>query len=171
MNCVAGFPKKPRPSPGIPPARWTLRKRTLGRWRGSWNFLEAIISASTVDSLDLLRVVSNTRKRCATHAKQNLDFRKKLIITVAKTYDYVLEVWLHLQLKTAAETMVNDLREHLETSYLLHKLRVIDASDDDTQGYTFSIQVQTSFQEPQMNLEEPTDSRGGRIPSGTASLS
>ena len=76
---------------------------------------------------------------------------------MAKTYDYVLEVWLHLQSTTAAEILAHDLREHLETSYVLHKLRVIDTFDDDTEGHTFSIQVQTSFQEPQMSFDEPTD--------------
>ena len=76
---------------------------------------------------------------------------------MAKTYDYVLDVWLRLQSKAPVEDLENELREHLETSYILHKVRAIEKSDENTGQDEFSIQVQTSFQEPQMSFDEPTD--------------
>ena len=76
---------------------------------------------------------------------------------MTKTYDYMLDVWLRLHSKTPAEDLENELREHLETSYVLHKLRAIEKSDDEIGRDEFSIQIQMSFQEPQMSFDEPTD--------------
>jgi hypothetical protein len=83
---------------------------------------------------------------------------------VAKSYDYVLAVWLRLTVSRAAPEFLEELREYLEAEYQIIKLEVVDESESGGEGeLTFSLQLQLTFDESQMDGDDPTEEAIGEL--------
>ncbi len=73
---------------------------------------------------------------------------------MSKSYDYALVVWLRLEAPCTAP----ELREYLEAEYQVLEVKAIEESEsDDEDGLEFSIQLQLTFYESQMEGSEPTE--------------
>ena len=83
---------------------------------------------------------------------------------MAKTYDYALTVWLRLELSCAAPELLVELQEYLEAEYQIRKLEVFEDAESDVEGeLTVSLQLQLTFDESQMDRDEPTDEALGEL--------
>lgn len=83
---------------------------------------------------------------------------------MAKWYDYVLAVWLRLDIASDPQELQEELREYLEAEYQIIKLDIIQESEDDAEGeITISLQLQMTFDESQMNDDEPTEEALGGL--------
>lgn len=80
------------------------------------------------------------------------------------SYDYVLAVWLRLPVARAAPDFLEQLREYLEAEYQLIKLKVVDDSESGGEGeQTFSLQLQMTFDQSQMDGDDPTEEAIGEL--------
>ncbi len=50
------------------------------------------------------------------------------VCPVARMYDYVLAVWLRLEVSCAVPELLVELREYLEAEYVIIKLTVVEAN-------------------------------------------
>lgn len=83
---------------------------------------------------------------------------------MAKFYDYVLAVWLRLGAPRAAPDDREELREYLEAEYQIIKLEVVEESESDVEGeITVSLQLQMTFDESQMDGDDPTAEAVGTL--------
>jgi len=73
-------------------------------------------------------------------------------------YDYVMAVWLHIELPQLAPEFEDELREHLlEAGFQVNKLEIVDNDDDGAKGEVqVSLQIQLTLDESQMDGDEPT---------------
>ena len=77
---------------------------------------------------------------------------------MAKCYDYVMAVWLEIETTTPAPNLQDELREYLEAEYQIKSLEIIEESEEDTEDeITISLQLQVTFDESQMDGDEPTE--------------
>ena len=73
-------------------------------------------------------------------------------------YDFVLAVWLKLEAATAEAELVAELQEHLEAEYSIIKLEIVEDAEPDAEcERTVSLQLQLTFDESEMEDEEPTE--------------
>lgn len=83
---------------------------------------------------------------------------------MAKSYDYVLAVWLRLQVTGDARALQDEMREYLESEYQINKLEVVEESDCEAEDeVTVSLQLQLTFVESQMDSDEPTEEALGEV--------
>lgn len=83
---------------------------------------------------------------------------------MAKVYDYVLAVWLRLEVSCAAPDLLVELREYLEAEYQVIKLEVVEEPESDVEGeLTVSSQLQLTFDESQMDGDDPTAEAIGEL--------
>ena len=80
---------------------------------------------------------------------------------MAKHYDYVLAVWMKIEATVDVEQIETELQEYLERNYLVTNLKTVEDDDDASEvEFVFSMQLQTSFSEKQMEDgagDYPTD--------------
>ncbi|MDA1014005.1 MAG: hypothetical protein O3A00_06080 [Planctomycetota bacterium] len=80
---------------------------------------------------------------------------------MATYYDYVLAVWLRLEMEGDVSGLADELQEYLFEigGYQVLKLEVMEASEDETEGEVeISLQIQFTFTESEMEEgEEPTE--------------
>ena len=60
---------------------------------------------------------------------------------MAKAYDYVLAVWLKLEVMADTPELKEELREYLEAEYKVVKLEVIEEEEDNEDEITISLQL------------------------------
>ena len=82
---------------------------------------------------------------------------------MAKWYDYVLAVWLRLEIASDTLELQDELREYLEAEYQIIKLEIIEESEEDEGEITISLQLQVTFDESQMGGDEPTEEALGAL--------
>jgi hypothetical protein len=83
---------------------------------------------------------------------------------VTKAYDYVLAVWMRLAVPHAAPDILEELREYLEAEYQVIKLEVVEEPESDVEGeLTVSLRLQLTFDESQMDGDDPTDEAIGEL--------
>ncbi len=82
---------------------------------------------------------------------------------VAKSYDYVLAVWLRLGYSRTPPELLVELREYLETEYQVIKIEIVEESENEEDELTVSMQLQLNFNESQMDGEDPTDEAIGEF--------
>jgi hypothetical protein len=83
---------------------------------------------------------------------------------VAKSYDYVLAVWLRIAVSRPAMGLLEEFREYLEAEYQIIKLEVVDEPEYGGEGeLTFSLQMQLTFDESQMDGHDPTEEALGKL--------
>ena len=83
---------------------------------------------------------------------------------MATVYDYVLAVWLRLDVSCATPGLALELREYLDAEYQIIKLEVVEEPESDAKGeVTVSLQLQTVFDESQMEGYYPTDKATGDL--------
>lgn len=77
---------------------------------------------------------------------------------MAKSYDYVLAVWLRFAVPHATPDFLEELQEYLEAEYRIIKLEVVEESEADVDGeITVSLQLQLTFDESQMDGDDLTE--------------
>ena len=82
---------------------------------------------------------------------------------MAILFDYQLAVWLRLEMPDATPASVEELTEYLQREYGVVKLKVIEESAPDKGELTFSLGLQLTFDESQMEGVEPTEQALGTI--------
>jgi hypothetical protein len=83
---------------------------------------------------------------------------------MAKLYDYVLAVWLRLEKASETPELQDELREYLEAEFQINRLALIEESEDDTNNeMTISLQLQVTFDESQMDGDEPNEEALGAL--------
>ena len=76
---------------------------------------------------------------------------------MGKSYDYVLAVWLALDVESDTTAFQDELREYLEEEYQIVKLEIIEQSEDVENEITISLQLQLTFAQSHMDGHEPTE--------------
>ena len=80
---------------------------------------------------------------------------------MAMWYDYVLAVWLRLEMEGDVSGLADELQKYLFDvgGFQVLKLEVMEASEDETEGEVeISLQIQFTFTETEMEEgEEPTE--------------
>ncbi len=77
---------------------------------------------------------------------------------MARVYDYVLAVWLRLEMPDDAPELLMELREYIEAEYQITKLEVVEEPESDMEGdHTFALQLQLTFDESQMDGDDPAE--------------
>lgn len=77
---------------------------------------------------------------------------------MAIKYDYSLSVWLRIETPPTTLDLADQLREYLDGESQILKLKVYDESESETEGeITISLQLQVTFDELQMDGDEPTE--------------
>ena len=83
-------------------------------------------------------------------------------VHVVKVYEYVLAVWLRLEASGTAPQLLEGLREYLEDEYQVNKLEMVE--EEEAEGeITISLRLQLSFDESQMDGDEPTEEAISRV--------
>lgn len=83
---------------------------------------------------------------------------------MATCFDYVMAVWLRLETTTAEAELLEELREYLEAEYQIIKLDAVDEPESDVEGeITVSLQLQLTFDESQMDGDDPTEEAVGEL--------
>jgi len=83
---------------------------------------------------------------------------------MSKCYDYVLAVWLRIEVDTKTPELADEIREHLEAEYQIIKLEPIEEFDSDAESeITISLQLQMTFDESQMDGDDPTEESLGEL--------
>ena len=91
---------------------------------------------------------------------------------MAKYYDYVMAIWLKLETTTGGAELLEELREYLEAEHQIIKLEVVEESECDVKDeITFSLQLQITFDESQMDGDEPTAAAVAEVEPRTAGVS
>jgi hypothetical protein len=76
---------------------------------------------------------------------------------VATIYDYVMAVWLRIELRQPAPGFEDELHEHLlEAGFQVNQLEVIAEDDGAEDEIAVSLRVQLTLDESQMDGDEPT---------------
>lgn len=72
-------------------------------------------------------------------------------------YDYVMAVWLELDLPNPAATFADELHDYLvESGFQINEFKVIEDDDDANGKVTVSLRIQLTFDDSQMYGDEPT---------------
>jgi hypothetical protein len=73
-------------------------------------------------------------------------------------YDYLMAVWLHVELPDVSPEFEDELRDYLEAEFQVNKLDLIEDEEATERGeVVVSLRIQTTFDETQMDDEEPTE--------------
>jgi hypothetical protein len=73
-------------------------------------------------------------------------------------YDYLMAVWLRIELPQPSPEFEDELHEHLlEGGFHVNKLEIVDEDEDRSNGeHQVSLQIQLTLDESQMDGDEPT---------------
>ncbi len=82
---------------------------------------------------------------------------------MARSYDYVLAVWLRLEIMADTPELTEELREYLEAEYQVVNLEVIEEAENNEDEITISLQLQVTFDQSQMDGTEPTEEALGEL--------
>lgn len=76
---------------------------------------------------------------------------------MSTVYDYVMAVWLELDLPNPAAEFDDELHDYLvESGFQIYEFKVIEDEDDVNGKATVSLRIQLTLDESQMDGDEPT---------------
>lgn len=77
---------------------------------------------------------------------------------MAMHYDYLMEVWLHLELPDVTPEFEDELRDYLEAEFQVSELKIIEDEEASEKGEVeVSLRIQATFDQSQMDGDEPTE--------------